>query len=110
MPIRFGACVPEVAKVVQERATHHGETIVIVGNGAAPANALGLTIAGLGRTVRLGSWHDWHDERNGRSRPCCTDWGNNMPTCGIYIANTEASTGSEPQMKGNNRVLRGEKA
>lgn len=28
MLIKFGACAPEVAKVVQERATQHGETIV----------------------------------------------------------------------------------
>ena len=38
---KFGARAPEVAKVVQEWASQRGETVV--GNGAAAANALGLT-------------------------------------------------------------------
>jgi hypothetical protein len=38
---KFGARAPDVAKVVQEWASKHGETVV--GNAAAAANALGLT-------------------------------------------------------------------
>lgn len=60
---RFGARAPEVAKVVQEWASQRGETVV--GNGAAAANALGLTTqvpvrqvfltSGRNRKLKLGS-------------------------------------------------------
>ncbi len=60
---RFGTRAPEVAKVVQEWASLRGE--IVVGNGAAAANALGLTTqvpvrqvfltSGPSRKLRLGS-------------------------------------------------------
>jgi Family of unknown function (DUF6088) len=60
---KFGARAPEVAKVIQEWASQRGETVV--GNGAAAANALGLTTqvpvrqvfltSGRSRKLRLGS-------------------------------------------------------
>jgi hypothetical protein len=60
---RFGARAPEIEKVVKEWATQRGETIV--GNGAAAANALGLTTqvpvrqvfltSGRSRKLKLGS-------------------------------------------------------
>jgi hypothetical protein len=60
---RFGARAPEVAKVVQEWANQRGE--IVVGNGAAAANALGLTTqvpvrqvfltSGPSRKLKLGS-------------------------------------------------------
>ena len=60
---RFGARAPEVAKVVQEWASQRGETVV--GNGAAAANALGLTTqvpvrqvfltSGRSRKLKLGA-------------------------------------------------------
>jgi hypothetical protein len=60
---KFGARAPEVAKVVQEWASQRGETVV--GNGAAAANALGLTTqvpvrqvfltSGRSRKLKLGS-------------------------------------------------------
>lgn len=60
---KFGARAPEVAKVVQEWAHQRGETVV--GNGAAAANALGLTTqvpvrqvfltSGRSRKLTLGS-------------------------------------------------------
>lgn len=60
---RFGTHAPEIAKVVQQWASQRGETVV--GNGAAAANALGLTTqvpvrqvfltSGRSRKLRLGS-------------------------------------------------------
>ena len=60
---KFGARAPEVAKVVQEWASQRGETVV--GNGAAAANALGLTTqvpvrqvfltSGRSRKLKLGA-------------------------------------------------------
>ncbi len=60
---RFGSRAPEVAKLVQEWASQRGETVV--GNGAAAANALGLTTqvpvrqvfltSGRSRKFRLGA-------------------------------------------------------
>jgi len=60
---RLGARTPEVAKVVQEWASQRGETVV--GNGAAAANALGLTTqvpvrqifltSGRSRKLKLGT-------------------------------------------------------
>lgn len=60
---RFGARAPDVAKVVQEWASQRGETVV--GNGAAAANALGLTTqvpvrqvfltSGRSRKLKLGA-------------------------------------------------------
>ncbi len=60
---KFGSRAPEVAKVVQEWASQRGETVV--DNGAAAANALGLTTqvpvrqvfltSGRSRTLKLGS-------------------------------------------------------
>lgn len=60
---KFGTRAPEAAKVVQEWASQRGETVV--GNGAAAANALGLTTqvpmrqvfltSGRSRKLRLGS-------------------------------------------------------
>jgi len=60
---RFGMRAPEAAKVVQEWASQRGETVVA--NGAAAANALGLTTqvpvrqvfltSGRSRKLRLGS-------------------------------------------------------
>lgn len=60
---RFGTRAPEMAKVVQQWASQRGETVV--GNGAAAAQALGLTTqvpvrqvfltSGRSRKLRLGS-------------------------------------------------------
>lgn len=60
---RFGTRAPEIDKVVQEWASQRGESVV--GNGAAAANALGLTTqvplrqvfltSGRSRKLRLGS-------------------------------------------------------
>jgi hypothetical protein len=60
---KFGTRAPEVAKVIREWASQRGETVV--GNGAAAANALGLTTqvpvrhvfltSGRNRKLRLGS-------------------------------------------------------